>query len=165
MRFVIMFYILCFISCDYYIVNDYEQNVGVISKKNALGPRDFELCFEEKVFPYYYGRQQAKYRPGNDVLRAFIDRHFQNFGYDNESGYITIRFIINCEGRAGRYEIQQVGMDFKKKKFNKALVDHLFSLVQQLQDWQAIEFYGDKYDSFFHIIFKIENGNLNEVLL
>ena len=161
-----LFVLFCFFtsSCDYYMIKTHEENVGFIEKSKAIGPKDFKACFEEKIFSENYGRKRAEYKPGFDKLRQYIFSQYDNYGFTNESGYITFRFIINCDGQAGRYEIHQVGMDFKKKIFNKELVEHLFELVSKLQNWTPMQFYDDKYDSFFHLTFKINNGELLEVL-
>lgn len=153
--------LLC-ISCDYYMVNDYKDHVGVI--ENGANEDAFELCYKEKVFPYYYGRQASGFEFGKDSLRQYFRSRYYNQGVTNESGYITIRFNINCKGEAGDYEIHQLGLDFEKKKFNRQIVDQLYDLTRALKSWKPVEFYGDKYDSFIHISFKIENGVLKEIL-
>ncbi len=163
-RITIFILLSFFISCDYYIVKDYKEHVGLISKSEESDNPDFNPCFKEKIFPYYYGRQTAEYAKGKDVLSNYFHEHYKNFGNTHESGFITFRFIINCKGEAGNYEIRQVGLDFKKKSFNRETVDYLFSLVKTLQDWNTVEFFGDKYDCFYHLTFKITNGELLEIL-
>jgi len=159
--------IICLVllsSCDYYIINSYENQVGYISNNNTLGDKDFKVCLEEHLFPFYYGRKPASFTFGKDSIRRYFDEQYSNQGVINESGYITIRFIINCKGEAGRYEILQIGKDYKKKIFNQALVDHLFTLTRNLKDWNPIELRDTKFDSFIHMTFKIENGELLEIL-
>ena len=153
-----------FSSCDYYIVEDYTDHIGVIDKSKALGDKDFKACFEEKIFPYYYGRSRAAFYAGKDSVRSYFEENFLYKGIGTESGYITFRFIINCKGEAGRYEIREVGMDFKDKKFHPELVDRLFERVKTLKQWNPVEFYGDRYDSFYHLTFKIVNGEIDEIL-
>ena len=158
--------LLCFsfTACDYYVINAHENHVGVIGEKEGISNDDFSVCFEEKIFPYYYGNNVAKYKSGKDSLRLYFDQNFDNKDYTGQSGYITIRFIINCKGETGRFEILQTGTDFKTKEFEPILVDQLFNLVQNLERWQAIKFQGDSFDSFFHLTFKIENGQIVEIL-
>jgi len=148
------------ISCDYYVINSHKEHVG------ANLPKDdsFKACFEEKIFPYYYGRDNAQFTAGKDSLRTFFKNKYSSGGFENESGYITVRFIINCKGKAGRYEVLKTGTDFRAKDFDPYLEDHLLRLVKELKDWQAIAFHGDNYDSFFHLTFKIQNGQLVEIL-
>lgn len=164
MRVLLILTSLLLVSCDYYLINDYDQHVGVIRKSNTRNTGEWSACYKEKIFPYYYGRNPASFAEGKDSLRQHFRMRYYNHGITNESGYITVRFIINCKGEPGMFEIRQVGMDFKKKKFNKQIVDQLFEILLQLESWKPVEFYGDKYDSFYHLTFKIENGELKEIL-
>jgi len=161
-----LFYIILvctFFSCDYYLINPHKNHVGVI-EESYWNNNDFKLCYNEKVFPGYYGRKNAGFAKSKDTLDNYFHTLFDNNGFTNSTGYITIRFIINCKGEAGRYEIKQVGPDFKETKFNTYLTDHLLNLVKNLDTWTAVEFQGYNYDSFYHITFKLENGELVEIL-
>jgi hypothetical protein len=153
----------CFISCDYYIINPHKEDIGYVSKEDALDT-DFEFCYKEKIFPYYYGRNPARYRFGKDSLKQYFKLHYANFGDTSSSGFITFRFGINCKGEAGRYVVEQVGTDFKPKQFNPKIVENLYTHLKALQEWEPIAFYDDRYDSFIHITFKLENGSLLEIL-
>jgi len=163
-RFILFTLVLFLSSCDYYLVNKYDHQIGVIKKAIFSDDEGFETCFEEKIFPYFYGRNPAGFGPGKDALRHYFRTRYYNEGITNESGYITFRFIINCKGKHGRFEIRQVGLDFEPKKFNKRIVDRLFMLVKNLDGWEPLTFYGDSYDSFFHLTFKITNGDIEEIL-
>ena len=151
-------------SCDYYIVNDYTDHVGVIQKSFWDKEDDFKVCFSEKIFPCYYGRKPAAFEEGKDMLRKYFYDRYSNKGITNESGYIVVRFIINCKGKAGRFELLQTGFDFKKKKFSPLISEQLLELTKNLEAWKPLEFYGDRYDSFYHLSFKISNGNIKEIL-
>jgi len=151
-------------SCDYRLINNYTDHVGLIAKPLFGDEEGFEPCFEEKIFPYYYRRSPAAYKYGKDALRKYVFARYSDKGVVNQSGYITIRFIINCTGEAGRYEMLQTGMDFKKKKFNPLISDQLLEICKSLGEWKPIEFYGDRYDSFYYLSFKIVNGRLEEIL-
>lgn len=164
MRVVLILTLVVFSSCDYYIVKNYNERVGVIRSSFFNTDKSFQPCFKEEIFPYYYGRKTVSFAKGKDALRKYFLENYNSKGVNNESGYVTIRFIINCHGKAGRYEMHQLGRDFKKKKFNKNISDQLMQLTMGLQDWIPIEFYGDRYDSFYHLSFKIQNGELYEIL-
>jgi len=146
------------------VINSHENHIGVITEASPHDDPDFKVCFEEKIFPYYYGTDKAGYEFGKDSLRIYFKSNFYNKGFTNESGYVTIRFIINCEGKAGRYEVLETGMDFKEKKFNDYIPGHLLDLTLRLKDWKIHKYYGSSYDSFFHLTFKIVNGEIVEIL-
>lgn len=162
--FLILLSIFSLTSCDYYLVKDHRDHIGVIQKGFWEREEDFQLCFEEKIFPYYYGRKAAGFAEGKDVLRKYFYSQYSNRGITNESGYVTVRFIINCKGEAGRFELLQTGLDFKKKRFSPLISRQLLELTRKLESWRPLEYYGDRYDSFFHLSFKITNGDLEEIL-
>ncbi len=151
-------------SCDYYLINPHHHQVGHISAGSFLDKSDFKACFEEKMFPSYYGRNPSKFSHGKDSLRNYFHQYYDHQGYTNESGYITIRFVINCKGESGRHQLLQVGLDYQEKEFNKLLTDKLLELTVNLKDWDALSFSDSTYDSFTHLTFKIENGELVEIL-
>lgn len=159
-----LFISTCFVSCDYYFIDPHYHHVGHIESTDLAIDDSFTPCFEEKQFPYYYGREPSGYEPGKDSLRQYFFQNFNNYGDTSESGFITIRFVINCKGEAGRYVIHQLGPDFKKKEFNPKITNQLLDLVKYLEDWKPIAFYDDHYDSFIYLSFKIENGELVAIL-
>lgn len=150
-------------SCDYQIIDPHDHEVGYIDPSKALD-EGFEACFEEKIFPYYYGRKPARFDFGKDSLKRYFVSQYNDFGDFSQTGYITFRFVINCKGEAGRFVTESVGHDFEKKEFNPKIVDGLYKALSQLKGWQPIQFYDDKYDSYYHITFKIVNGELLEIL-
>ena len=88
----------------------------MIPEKSFFGADEFEVCFEERVFPYYYGRDQGGYAQSRDSLKQYFLDNFDNKGFTNTTGYLTVRFIINCKGEIGRFDIKEVGTDFKKNQ-------------------------------------------------
>lgn len=156
--------ILLFTSCDYYIINPHHRQLGHISPSAFGDDSEFKACYEERMFPYYYGKDPSKFSHGKDSLRNYFLKYYDHLGYTNESGYITVRFIINCEGEAGRHQLLQVGLDYQEKEFNAQLTDKLLQLTKNLKDWDPIIFGDSTYDSFIHLTFKIENGELVEIL-
>jgi len=151
-------------SCDYYLVNAHKDRVGHLESGTGLGPPDFKPCFEELLFPHYYARDSANFRHGKDSLKTYFHSHFQNYGITNESGYITLRFIINCEGDIGNFHVLQTGNDYSEKEFHPQLVSGLMNLTTDLKDWAPYTRGDSTFDSFKHLTFKIENGELVEIL-
>lgn len=152
-------------SCDYYIVNPHRHQVGHIDASRARD--DFELCFEEKLFAHYTAWNRDwiyKYPPGKDSLRLYYNERFDNQGIVNQSGYITVRFIINCKGVAGAFVVESLGLDYEKKSFNSELVQHLLELTKAITLWHPFTHGDSTYDSFTHLTFKIDNGELLEIL-
>lgn len=151
-------------SCDYYVVNSYKHDVGYLDPSKALDP-DFEACYEENILSsYYYSKKPASFEYGKDSLRNYFLANYDNKGIVNQSGYITYRFIINCEGKAGRFHLYCVGTDYKAKEFHPELTDQLYHLLSSLDTWQSMTIGDVIFDSHIYYTFKIENGELVEIL-
>ncbi|NNF21026.1 MAG: hypothetical protein HKN67_03725 [Saprospiraceae bacterium] len=151
-------------SCDYHFIDPHRHHISFIDPDKSISDSSFSPCFEEKIFPFYYGSEPSGFRPGKDSLAQYFHQNFDNFGDTSESGFITIRYVINCQGEAGRFILHQLGPDYKKKEFNQKITNRLLELVKNLKDWRPIRFYDDHYDSFIYLSFKIENGELTAIL-
>ncbi|NNE26341.1 MAG: hypothetical protein HKN09_05820 [Saprospiraceae bacterium] len=159
-----IFFVCLISSCDYYFIEPHKEHVGFIPHTGFLEPEEFPPCFPEKIFPYYYGRSRAGFEHGLDSLKTKLFNSYNNFGNTSITGYITIRFLINCQGEVGRFEIKSLGTDYKKKKLDIRVEQHLVDAIKELRDWKPIVFNDDNYDSFYHLTFKIINGELKAIL-
>ena len=156
--------ITIFSACDYYLVNPHRESVGFIQASEYKDPDSFYICYKEVQWPNNWSRSESGYKYGKDSLKTFFQKHYDPKGFSDNSGYITLRFIINCEGIIGLFKVHQVGLDYKEKAFPQALVRQLMSLIRTQNEWIPLQFGDTKYDSHIHFTFKIENGQLTEIL-
>lgn len=166
------FWLIVFIlsSCDHnkkvdlYQVdeNKYLHDIGYIDSTKALLNEGFKICNKERIYQYYNPRA-ASYSKGKNGLKKFILENYENKGYQ-DSGYLTIRFVINCEGQAGRYVIHENDLDLIPKKFDPKLVEHLFDLTVQLKKWNPNIIHGKPSDSYMFLTYRIRNGEILEIL-
>ncbi|MGY0390928.1 hypothetical protein ACW5R3_00035 [Bizionia sp. KMM 8389] len=140
----------------------YTHDVEYIDPDKALLNEGFEVCNENYILQYY-NPQRATYSKGKNGLRNFILSNYKNKNY-TDSGYLNIRFVINCKGEAGRYVIHENDLDLNPTKFNKDLVETLFQLTTQLKTWNP-NYWQDAYrDSYMYISYRIENGEITEII-
>lgn len=146
--------------------NAFTSDAEYIDPKTALLSKGFEVCNEQYILQYY-NPERATYSGGKYALRKFIMDNYENRNY-TDSGYLNIRFIINCKGKAGRYVIHENDLDLQPKPFTKDLKEQLFNLTTQLKDWNPnfiVDQNGDAYyDSYMYISYRIEHGNITEIL-
>jgi len=140
----------------------YPYTVEYIAPDKALLNKDFNVC-DENFLVQYYNSQRARYSKGKNGLRNFIISHYKNKNY-TDSGYLNIRFIINCKGEAGRYVIHENSLNLEPKEFNKDLVNQLFNLTTQLKKWNPNYTYEAFRDSYMYLSYRIENGEITEIL-
>jgi len=140
----------------------YPYTVEYINPEIALLNKGFEVCNENMIIQYY-NPQRATYSKGKNGLRQFIISNYKNRNY-TDSGYLNIRFIINCKGEAGRYIIHQNNLNLEPIEFNKNLVNQLFNLTTQLKKWNPNYTYEAYRDSYIYLSYRIENGEITEIL-
>lgn len=140
----------------------YTHSVEYINPETALLNDGFIIC-NEKYIAQYYNPKRARYSKGKNGLRKFILSNYKNKDY-TDSGYLNIRFIINCHGKAGRYIIHENNLDLEPIKFNPDLVNQLFNLTTQLKKWIPNYIHGENRDSYMYISYRIENGEITEII-
>ena len=146
------------------------HDVGYIDPQKALHPSpDFKICGLEKDILQYYNHNQpgdkpAGYTGGPKAIKKHIRTYYPELDLGRESGMFTVRFIINCEGKTGRFEIFENNLDYVPSPFNPKTREQLLKLTRELEDWRANYMDGDYRDSFVYITYRIENGKITEIL-
>ena len=142
---------------------NYPEHVGDIEFNKDLDDPNFKVCDKDRVLQYYNFTKGFQYKGE----KPKINEHFKEVKEDSfkkETGYVTIRFVVNCEGKTGRFRIQQMNSDFKEWSFDKKLVDKLLTLTKTLNEWVVGEYEGQVFDYYQYLTFKIENGKLIEII-
>lgn len=146
--------------------NAFINDAHYINPETALLSEGFEVCYEDYILQYY-NTERATYSEGKNGLRNFILSNYKNNNY-TDSGYLNIRFIINCKGKAGRYVIHENDLNLKPITFTKELKDQLFRLTTELKDWNPNLIVGKNgsayHDTYMYISYRIENGNITEII-
>ena len=128
---------------------------------------DFKPCYEEKAYrimvPEYY-MVGTHYQGGRRALQRYFKTQYEyKKAYQNETGFLTLRFMVNCKGETGKYEVLGASSNLKEKNFSPGLVQEFVELTQQLTDWIPGESQGTKLDSFIYITFRLKEGKLLEI--
>lgn len=142
----------------------YPIQVGDIYFDKKFDDPSFKLCDENKIFQYYNFGKGLLYKGEKAKINEHFKDRLKTKGQKDESGYLTIRFIVNCEGKTGRYRIQGMNNDYKAKVFNEKLVNQLLILTKKLNDWMVGEYEGKIFDYYQYLTFKIEGGKLTEIM-
>ncbi|MFD2565467.1 hypothetical protein [Aquimarina rubra] len=130
-----------------------------------LKPAVFQLCnqYINKNNPrdryYYHG---TEYNGGLYHIRKIVDQQYNAPEGSKESGIFQVRFVVNCEGKAGMFEHQAFDYDYKLKKFSEAIGNQILEIVKGMQDWipgrhpktdQII-------DTYIYLSFRIKDGKI-----
>lgn len=143
---------------------DYPLQVGDIYFDSKIDDPDFKLCDEDRVFQYYNFGKGLLYTGEKVKINEHFKEGLKTKEQKDESGFLTIRFIVNCGGKTGRYRVQGMNNEYKEKAFNENLTSQLLSLTKKLDGWMVGEYEGKTYDYYQYLTFKIENGKLIEIM-
>ena len=140
------------------------RHVGDIEFDTLKDRADFTVCNEEKIFQYFNNGSGPQYMGGKEAIDEHFFSNYQSVEIFDESGWLRIRFVVNCEGEAGRYRVMASDFDYQEKRFDKRIVNQLLELTKKIGKWPQKKYrslYGDYY---MYLIFKIKDGQLIEVL-
>ena len=128
--------------------------------------KDFILCDDKNTYPYYHPK--LRYEGGfleikNHFKSKYNENKYNNI--DNNSGIVTIQFVVNCKGEIGKYETQSCDLNYSETEVNEELVLDLLNLTKELKRWiVAIDENNTRINSHSFLSFRIEKGKLTEIL-
>lgn len=141
-----------------------KNNIGDIEFDPKIDSSSYMLCDENRVFQYYsvgtdyIGERKAM---RDEIFKALENEHLL---FDNKEGYITFRFVVNCNGRTDRFRFKSVNSDLKKNEFPSADIEILEKAIRTLKKWRpGVSIDGNPVDSYYQINFKIENGIIIDI--
>jgi hypothetical protein len=148
-------------------VKKYPNTVGDIEFDEKLDDAGFKKCGSEKwghfSFQYYQGTKEYSYK-GEKI--AIVEKLKKENIYSEKKidGYITVRFLVNCEGKTGLFRLQHMSPDLKETVLDEELENKLLQFTKSLDGWMPKEIKGLKVDYYQYLTYKIENGKVSEVL-
>tara|TARA_R110002020_G_scaffold444853_1_gene656494 strand:- start:2053 stop:2316 length:264 start_codon:yes stop_codon:yes gene_type:complete len=82
----------------------------------------------------------------------------------DQNGFIRLRFIVNCEGKTGRFRVLQSDENFEEMEFDNKIVNQLVTITKGIEKWGIFYRQDDPIDYYMYLIFKIKDGQLTEIL-
>lgn len=142
------------------------KRVAYIDPKEAImSVKPFEPCGHETIIAdYYNSTPDGSYIHGKAAL---VDSIFANLESDklmNQTGMLTFRFIVNCEGKAGRFIAEGYDYNYKPISFPKETIHHLHTLLANLREWRPVVIKEEPRDAYFYYTFKLVNGEITDIL-
>ena len=163
-------HLILLISCNDNDRNEVVQNrVNVIDEiifDESIDSKDFSLCFgENNVLQYFNTGNGLEYKGGKRSIDDKVKKEYNPKMSANESGLVRLRFIVDCEGKGGRFRVLGMDWNWKEKEFSESITNQLVRIVKSLNGWK-IKYDGNNYarDYYQYLIFKIEDGQIVKIL-
>ncbi len=112
------------------------------------------------------GRNRLQYIGGKNKLKHdMMSKFLYRKEYEKFTGYIVIRFLVNCEGKSGRYRGELLNLDFSPSSSSSNILNYAIELVKSLDTWKKASGADSKKEYSKYINLKISNGEIQHVLL
>jgi hypothetical protein len=142
----------------------YPNMVGDIEFNKETDKENFELCYEKYISQYFNDSNGLEYEGGKGTIEKEFAEKYKSENIENESGLIRIRFVVNCKGETDRFRLISMDRNYNEKVFLKSITDQLLSITKNLKGWKVKKYEEKEIDYYQYLIFKIENGQLKEIL-
>ncbi|NOT75168.1 MAG: hypothetical protein HOP08_09590 [Cyclobacteriaceae bacterium] len=141
----------------------YPLHVGDLELDEKLDDPAFKVCNKNKIYQYYNFGKGLQYKGEKPmVIESFSA--FPVKEMKGETGWMTIRFIVNCEGKTGRFRVTGVDENYQSKNFDANIVKNLLSLTQKMDGWIIGMDDKEATDYYQYLTFKLEDGKLIEIM-
>lgn len=143
----------------HYIMKTY---IGEAHYNATIDTTELKRCNPDFI-PQYYSTG-TDYVGGKQGIKAeLIPTISEKITFQKKTGTITIRFIVNCEGETGFFRYNSIDSDLKATSYDSTKVDELIQLVASLKNWNVVYRNDRKYDNYYLINFKIEDGIVTDI--
>lgn len=141
----------------------YKNYIGYIDQQKALLNTKYKLCDDGRLYHTYSSAGLKAYKGSK---KRFRDRVLASFNKNTftDSGYLNFRFLVNCEGNAGWFEIIQMNLDLEETTLDSTMVNSLFNTTADADNWEVIEYYEAPRNYYMYVSYRIENGKITEII-
>lgn len=155
-----------FIQCqtEKEMISKYSAQVGDIIFDEKIDDSKFKRCFEKDLGFQYYNDSKGFEFEGEKIAIINQLEKLKIQGNKDSNGYITIRFLVNCEGKSGLFRTKSINFNYIEEDFDEKLANQLLSFTKNLQGWKIKEAEGFKLDYYQYLTYKIEDGKVSEIL-
>lgn len=141
----------------------YPHYIGYLDPATTISDPSFKVCDNGSIYKTHHGGAPEGYKPNKGVFRKNILDHYVTTD-TTASGYLFYRFIVNCKGETGRFEITGTDLDMNPTIFADKIVDQLHRLTANSDNWSLLSVKEHPINYYMYIGYKIEYGHITEIL-
>ena len=143
------------------IIREYSNVVGDIKYDQHIDG-DFKRC--DTYSNQYYGINGGfGFKGEMSRIKKDIFANYKPTNKEGQSGFLTIRFVVNCDGVAGMYRVQQTNMSLQDFDFDDNIIDQLLAATKKLKGWRIADYQGNAYDYYQYLTYKLLDSKLIDI--
>lgn len=142
----------------------YLRSVGDIEADSKQDDPAFKICYGEAFLKQYFNYSQGLQYEGEMLkIKEQFEQAYVPVEVD-ESGWVRIRFVVNCRGESGRFRMICSNEHYESRDFDSRITDQLMSITKSLDGWKPLPDSENPEEYYQYLIFKIDNGDIIEIL-
>ncbi len=120
----------------------------------------------KKEMSGYYYSLKAKYPKASETLVSYANDYLKSKNVElKNSGYITFRYVITCDGTPKYVELLEADASYKVTKHDPKLVLALYGFFKTLDRWRIVyDESGQPINYYSFISFKFENETITHCI-
>jgi len=140
-----------------------SDQVGAINDRQEWDDVNFEPCVSPVIKQYHHFNQGLAFEGEKPALEKVIHAAYPGFLLPGESGWIRIRFVVNCRGEAGWYRISGADENYVEKQFDSSIIEALLEATSSLNGWKILPSEDEPEDYYQYLLFHMEDGRIKEI--
>jgi len=145
--------------------NHGTHRVAYIDPEKAIDDQEnFSTCYHISKINDYYNDDRAQHPGGKGSLWEIVENKLDPTLLKGQEGYLTYRFVVNCNGEAGRFVTEEAGLNYDRIEFSEDLRNHLLQMLLDVPKWKNLTINGEPRDAYVYVTFKIKNDEIIEIL-
>ena len=147
--------------------NSSFKNVGDIPFDAEVDDNNFVICDKNNIKQHYVRNSSdtpPSYKGEKRGMEKVIMSKYISQKAETQSGYLTIRFIVNCQGETGRFRIEEMDLSYQPIHFENSISKQLLEIVKNLNEWIPRQSQDKIYDFYQYLTFKIQDGQITKIL-
>lgn len=137
-------------------------HVGSIEPDPSLDESTFTVCDEKWIFEYYNFQKGFQFEGEKSALIQYFKSNYKVQA--NDTGYFTVRFVVNCKGETGRFRMEAMNFSYQPIEMREATTSQLLKLCMELKGWGIGVYQEKERDYYQYLTFKLEDGQITEIL-
>jgi hypothetical protein len=144
-------------------VPTYLRNVGDIAYDPTLDKEDFELCNSDDIKQYHNFLKGLRFKGEKIALERVFQKRYAHSRLE-ESGWIRIRFVVNCKGQTGRFRLLSANFAYEEMEFSHSITRQIVEITRGLDGWEILPNEDTPSDYYQYLVFKIEAGQITAIM-
>ena len=141
------------------------RRVAYIDPADAIDDlKEFSTCYHISKINDYYNGDLAQYIGGKGGLWELLENHLDEKLLVGQEGYLTYRFVVNCEGKAGRFVTEEADLKYNRVEFSDELRNHFLEILLGVPKWKNLTVEEEARDAYVYVTFKIKGDEIVEIL-